>query len=128
MRLLSWLNLLLLSTVPLILLGCPAHFPPSTQNLAFSEAAITQPGASGAVEFTAVEMCLAREKLTEARAVLARKENKKSGNGPAEQAAAEIRPARTVLARRSVARSWIKKRQTIPEGGRLPFFFILNPW
>lgn len=105
MRTLSWFNLLLLSTVALSLVGCAANFPPPTQNLALSEAAINQAEASGAVEFAPVEMRLAREKLTEARAALARDENQKALQW-AEQAEVDAQlaeaKARTAKAQKTV--------------------------
>ncbi len=78
MRSLSMFNLLLLFLVAGSLVGCSSNIPPPTQKLAFSEAAINQAEAAGAVEFAPLEMRSARENLAKAREAVTKQENQKA--------------------------------------------------
>lgn len=78
MRTLSLLNPLLLLLVVGSLVGCSSKFPPPTQKLALSEAAINQAEAAGAIEFAPLEMNSAREKLAMAQEAMTKEENQKA--------------------------------------------------
>lgn len=106
MRSLSMLNLLLLLLVAGSLVGCSSNFPPPTQKLTLSEAAVNQAEAAGAVEFAPLDMRSARENLAKAREAVTRQENKKALQ-LAEQAEVDAQlaeaKARTAKAQKTVA-------------------------